>query len=189
LSDLTPVLTQCHACRSPIADAIDAKIKAGLPLRVVSEFTRDVGQGLSRQTLSHHKNAHLMTEHARAVQVARTQLRKQRETIKAKTGDLAPLVRDIVYAGVEEGEIVPTLSEGLRAQEALDRRAEKGADRDLMLTMAQVLGGSLHTVPVIEGQWIQLDAERAEDEAMFDRLSDGRVGEERLRPEPTYRPH
>jgi hypothetical protein len=42
---------------------------------------------------------------------------------------------------------MPTLSEGLRAQEIIDRRNEKSTDRDLTIMLAQVLGG----VAVIEG--------------------------------------
>lgn len=172
MTDLAPVLTQCHACRSPISDAINAKIKAGVSMAKVSAFTREAGFYISAISLGKHKRAHLMTEHVRAVQTAKTQLEQQAKTIKAKSGDLALLTRNIVYAGVEEGSIVPTLAEGLRAQEALDRRAEKGADRDLMLTMAQVIGRP-QIMPVIEGQWIQLDAERSEDEAAFLQLGSG----------------
>jgi hypothetical protein len=42
---------------------------------------------------------------------------------------------------------VPSLAEGLRAQEILDRRQEKGADRDLAMTLASILGGAT----VVEG--------------------------------------
>ena len=172
MTELAPVLTLCHACRSPIADAINEKIKAGIPMGRISDFTREAGFYLSRMALQRHKKLHLMTDHARQVAAAKSQMAKQQQSIKAKSGDLALLTRNIVYAGVEDGTIVPTLAEGLRAQEALDRRAEKGADRDLMLTMAQVLTGG-YTPQIVEGQWVQLDAERSEDEAQFALLGSG----------------
>jgi hypothetical protein len=48
---------------------------------------------------------------------------------------------------LEDGILMPTLAEGLRAQEIIDRRNEKSTDRDLTIMLAQVLGG----VAVIEG--------------------------------------
>jgi hypothetical protein len=42
---------------------------------------------------------------------------------------------------VENGDVIPTLSEGLRAQEMIDRRKEKSADRELAISMAEILGG------------------------------------------------
>jgi hypothetical protein len=61
--------------------------------------------------------------------------------------DLASLVRDYTFSAVEAGELLPTLAEGLRAQEILDKRSEKSSDRDLAMTLASILGGSM----VIEG--------------------------------------
>lgn len=48
---------------------------------------------------------------------------------------------------VENGDVIPTLSEGLRAQEMIDRRKEKNADRELAISMAGILGG----VYMVEG--------------------------------------
>ena len=60
--------------------------------------------------------------------------------------DLANLVSKYVYKMVENGDLVPTLSEGLRAQEMLDRRKEKNADRGLAVAMAGILGGGSYTL-------------------------------------------
>ncbi len=78
--------------------------------------------------------------HERLRQQAVKVMQKQAKTIKA-TGDLASLVRDHVHAAVEQGLMTPTLAEGLRAQEMIDRRQEKGADREVALTLAGILGG------------------------------------------------
>jgi hypothetical protein len=59
---------------------------------------------------------------------------------------LAKLVSGYVFKMVENGDLVPTLSEGLRAQEMLDRRKEKNADRGLAVAMAGILGGGSYTL-------------------------------------------
>ena len=58
---------------------------------------------------------------------------------------------------VEAGELVPSLSEGLRAQEMIDRRVEKSADRELAVSIAGILGGG----PTI--QMIEMEAEEITD--------------------------
>ena len=73
-------------------------------------------------------------------------LQRQQKTLK-HDGDLASLVRNQVNLMLEDGILLPTLAEGLRAQEIIDRRNEKSTDRDLTIMLAQVLGG----VAVIEG--------------------------------------
>ena len=56
---------------------------------------------------------------------------------------------------------MPTLAEGLRAQEIIDRRNEKSTDRDLTIMLAQVLGG----VAVIEGTAREVRMEITDGEA------------------------
>jgi hypothetical protein len=64
---------------------------------------------------------------------------------------------------VEAGQLTPTLAEGLRAQEIIDRRQEKNSDRELTLALAGILGGS----PIIEGSAFAIavddGVERAEE--------------------------
>jgi len=132
-----------------------------------------------RNTLSTHKNEHMTEPYEKQRIEATERLRAQQKTIKAKPGDLAALVRDNVYARVEEGVLEPSLAEGLRAQEMLDRRADKQGDRDMMLTLAGLLSGA--TTPVallqsgneIEGEYRDITDERAEDEAGFAALLTG----------------
>jgi len=108
MTELAPVLTGCHVCRSPLVDLTSA-----------------------------HETAR--------IEAAKV-LKKQQGTIKFK-GDLAGLVRDQVMSLVEAGQLTPTLAEGLRAQEIIDRRQEKNSDRELTLALAGILGGS----PLLEG--------------------------------------
>lgn len=94
-----------------------------------------------------------MEKHERLRQQAVDVMKKQSKTIKA-TGDLAGLVRDYVHSAVQEGLMMPTLAEGLRAQEMIDRRQEKGADREIALTLAGILGGGA-TYAVLEAKEVK----------------------------------
>ena len=146
MAELTPVLTGCHACRSPLVESINKKIKEGVPDLRISEWLKENGGYISRVTIGRHKRDHLVEKHEKARIEAVKILKNQQKTLKAD-GDLATLVRNQVNLMLDDGIILPTLSEGLRAQEIIDRRNEKSTDRDLTIMLAQVLGG----VAVIEG--------------------------------------
>lgn len=115
-------------------------MKDGVPDQKISDWLGENAQYISRITLGKHKREHLTEPHERLRQQAVKVLQKQSKTIKS-TGDLAGLVRDYVHSAVEQGLMTPTLAEGLRAQEMIDRRQEKGADREIALQLAGVLGG------------------------------------------------
>lgn len=146
MSELAPVLTGCHVCRSPLIETINKKIKDGVPDQKISDWLKENNAYVSRVTIGRHKRDHLMDKHEKARVEAIKILKDQQKTLKAD-GDLATLVRNQVNLMLEDGIIMPTLSEGLRAQEIIDRRNEKSTDRDLTIMLAQVLGG----VAVIEG--------------------------------------
>ena len=133
-------MTGCHVCRSPLVETINKKMKDGVPDQKISEWLGENAQYISRITLGKHKREHLTEPHERLRQQAVKVMQKQQKTIKG-SGDLAGLVRDYVHSAVEEGLMTPTLAEGLRAQEMIDRRQEKGADREIALTLAGILGG------------------------------------------------
>ncbi len=146
MSELAPVLTGCHACRSPFVESINKKMKEGLPDLRISEWLREQGGYISRITLGRHKREHLVDAFEKKRKQAAEVLQRQQKTIKSDA-DLAFLVRNQVNLMLEDGILMPTLAEGLRAQEIIDRRNEKSTDRDLTIMLAQVLGG----VAVIEG--------------------------------------
>lgn len=130
-----------------------------------------------RNTVSRHKNIHMTEPHERERAKAVEAMKRQQRQIKGpSTGDLASLVRDNVFGRVTAGELEPTIAEGLRAQEMLDRRTEKGADRDLMVRLAAVLSGSgglALPAPAVEGSFVELDDEAEEDTSLFARLLEG----------------
>ena len=146
--DLAPILTGCHVCRSPFAEMIGKRMKEGMPDTRISSWLESEGQYVSRITLGKHRREHLTTDFEQAKAAAIKVMEKRKNTLKPTSGtDLASLVRDYTFSAIENGELLPTLSEGLRAQEILDRRQEKGADRDLAMTLASILGWSI----VVEG--------------------------------------
>jgi hypothetical protein len=152
MTELTPVLTGCHVCRSPLVEAINKKMHDGMSDVQLSKWLEDAGHYISRITLGKHKREHLTEDHERLRINAIKRLKAQKKTIKA-SGDLAVLVRDYVNQAVEQGELTPTLAEGLRAQEMIDRRQEKGADREIALQLAGILGGGA-TYQILEATQI-----------------------------------
>lgn len=148
--DLAPVLTGCHVCRSPLVELINKRMKDGMPDLKIAAWLKDEGYYISRNTLGKHKREHLTTPHESARIAAVKKMEKAQSTIKAQHRDLATLVRDYVFSEVESGNMNPTLSEGLRAQEMLDKRNDKSADRDLVVSLAQILGGATTTYEIIE---------------------------------------
>jgi hypothetical protein len=120
----------------------------------ISNWLKDEGAYVSRVTIGKHKREHLTSEHESArIEAAKT-LKKQQGTIKFN-GDLASLVRDQVVTLVESGQLMPSLTEGLRAQEIIDRRQEKNSDREFTLALAGILGGS----PILDGSFEALPSE------------------------------
>ena len=146
MTELAPVLTGCHVCRSPLVDLINKRIAQGMSDVAVSNWLKDEGAYISRITIGKHKREHMTSEHETARIEASKVIQKQKQTIKFK-GDLASLVRDQVMTLVEAGQLTPSLAEGLRAQEIIDRRQEKNSDREFTLALAGILGGS----PILDG--------------------------------------
>ena len=161
--NLAPVLTGCHVCRSPFADMISKRMREGMPDTRISSWLESEGQYVSRITLGKHRREHLTNDFEQAKAAAIKVMEKRKNTLKPTSGtDLASLVRDYTFSAIENGELLPTLSEGLRAQEILDRRQEKGADRDLAMTLASILGGSI----VVEGIATPVEPELITEEAV-----------------------
>lgn len=63
------------------------------------------------------------------------------EPLQSHPDDLAVMVRKRAAERLREGDIEPSLRDGLKAQELLDRRAEKSKDRELGITIARLLAG------------------------------------------------
>lgn len=166
MADLAPVLTGCHVCRSPLVDLINRRMAEGMSDTDISKWLSGEGQYVSRITLGKHKREHLTTEHEGARIRAAEILKKQQGTIKYK-GDLAALVQSQVISLVEAGHLTPSLAEGLRAQEIIDRRQEKSSDRELTLALAGILGGAV----LLEGTLVDVASEPVSQGNQYDAVS------------------
>lgn len=139
------LLSKCAVCASPLVDVINRKMTEGMSDVKISEWLKAENSYISRITLGNHKRQHLTDEHMNARREVAKKV-QQAVKIEATNNDLAKLVSGYVFKMVENGDLVPTLSEGLRAQEMLDRRKEKNADRGLAVAMAGILGGGSYTL-------------------------------------------
>jgi hypothetical protein len=121
--------------------------------------------------------------------------------------DLAILVRDEAVRVIEAGDVSVSVAEGLRAQQLIDHREQRDADRNLTISMARMLHGQAPPARVIEGEASDVvgiqarhpDAHRAplhvqgrrgrlpdhaDDDALPDRVGAGSIpmGSDALRP-------
>jgi hypothetical protein len=69
------------------------------------------------------------------------------EDADVESDDLAAVVVKKTNRLLASGKVVPTLRDGLQAQQLLDRRAEKAADRSFMLNLALALAGGGRQTP------------------------------------------
>jgi hypothetical protein len=69
------------------------------------------------------------------------------EDVEADSDDLAAVVVRKTLRQMAAGKLAPTLRDGLTAQQLLDRRAEKAADRGFMLNLAMALAGGGREMP------------------------------------------
>ena len=70
--------------------------------------------------------------------------------------DVATAIQAEALAALERGELRVTAANALKAQEILDRRAEKAADRQLTLVLARLATMSKPPDDIIEGEVVDL---------------------------------
>ena len=153
---LAPVLTGCHVCRHPQVDLINRRMKEGVPVLAIVRWMNDekITPAFHRNTLMRHRRDHLTDDYERQRGHAVAVLKQQAATIQpTATTDIARLIRDVAAQRVMAGEVKPTISEGLRAQDLLDKRAGKMLDVQVALTIAQAMFGG-----VVEGEYQEIAA-------------------------------
>jgi ribosome-binding protein aMBF1 (putative translation factor) len=125
--------------------------------RTANEINRWLAEGNNktwhRNSFSTHRKGHMS-----ALDTAKREATV--ETVRKSAGrsnaDLARLVVDRVIDRIESGDVEPTIPEALRAQEILDRRAERQNGAELMMVLINAIGGPV--VPfqiesgIIEGE-------------------------------------
>lgn len=108
--------------------------------------TQKLGRGIKRETLGKHFRVCLggVTPEVLSQQIADA----TKGAVTQAEMDFAILVQQRATELLREGALRVTASHGLAAQALLDRRAEKAADRDLMLNMARLLSGAISMAPM-----------------------------------------
>ena len=119
----------CESCRHPEAKEIDRKIRAGTTFEDVSRWLlQEHDTKLSAPSIGQHARKHLGHINPKG--------RRPRST------DLLQAVVDDAAEQLAAGQIRASLKDGISAQKAIDQRAARNADRDLMLKLALTLSGA-----------------------------------------------
>ena len=136
----------CASCSHPRHDEIDRKLKAGSSFVDVSRWLDTTEKGITPQSVAAHAKDHL----------AVVPVRGRRPV----SDDFLVDVRDAAAEGLASGDLAVSLKDGIAAQKALDARASRSVDRDIMLRITMALTGQVPTIRVI-------DPEREAQEAEF----------------------
>jgi hypothetical protein len=127
--------------------------------------------GVDRTTLSSRRQRSEARHRAQGAEITVPKPSEAPDTIpedaEADLDDLAAVVVKKTQRLLAAGKVTPTLRDGLTAQQLLDRRAEKAADRRFMLNLALAMAGGSVSAPqkylpepqedVIEGEYEDVD--------------------------------
>jgi hypothetical protein len=154
---LSSVLTNCTLCLSPVGEAIDKLLRDGRSAGYIQNWLREGGyKTVHRNTISTHKTKHLTAERQEAREEVAEQLADRVRRERPTNNDLAVLVRDRAVERIVNGDMDVTTAEGLRAQELIDRRAERSDGEQVVLAIAIALSGSRQYRSITEGQYREL---------------------------------
>lgn len=152
-----------------MADTIAGWVRSGKKDTEIERLLDAAGSRFSRITLGKHRRQHLTAPFERQRIEAAKQMKAQQKTVKGPPkGDFLDLIIETVHEDVRSGEQHPTIDHAIRAYVQKEAQIAKGADRDFLLLFARAISGSL--VPVIEGEFREIDAEASEDEAQMTNL-------------------
>jgi hypothetical protein len=150
----------CSICLAPPAtrESIEARLARGQSARSVSRYLRSDGPGVTYdyRTISAHWRrclGHSFKLHGRAAR-RRTEIL---DAVASPGSHVAVRIRDAAVKALNAGELHVTATHGLRAQELLDRRAERGGDRSLAIRLAVLLAGGPPPPEVVDGGHEDLD--------------------------------
>lgn len=142
---------RCLACfNDEVAGFVRRRTLEGATVRTICrELTdpeRKLAMGYRRPPTPTAVHEHL-SKHVRAVAPVSAvlpsftdpEVEREEDALRDEPSDVAGLIQKRSLEALRKGEMPLTASHALRAQEILDRRAEKQRDRELMLVLARVL--------------------------------------------------
>ena len=126
--------------------AVDRGLAAGKYPSLIERELKGLDYAIKSETITRHRDHWLVRLPA-----------TEKDLMARLTGeyngspDLAVLVRDDVRRRIEDGELHPSVQQGLTAQGMLDRREERAQDRELIVGLARMLSGGSAPARVIDG--------------------------------------
>lgn len=145
----TPTKTRsCSICNSGKRGIIDPLLAAGRSAYAIEKVMRETKTPVKSETVLKHLDGCLNGRRPSSELLTDTLVRRQH--------DFAAAVKDAAMEKLEAGELRITTRDGLAAQGLLDKRAEKQADRDLMVNLARLMTGR-PPPEVIVGEYAVLD--------------------------------
>lgn len=145
---------QCSICNTEKEKVIHAFLAAGRTPHFIERSLREMGEPIKAETIRKHRDICLSGNIQNTVLVSALE-EKPGQPISENT-DFATAIRSEANRLLAAGQLRVTANHGLKAQELLDRRAEKQADRALMVELAALLSGSRGSGPpadLIEADW------------------------------------
>lgn len=135
----------CASCDHPQVREINHRIREDRPLTDISRWLDELGTPVTRQALSRHAKSHLGVEPARGRRPA--------------SGRLLEAIVELGEDGLESGELGVTLKDAISARKALDARAARDVDRDILLKITLALTGHVPRVRIIDPEMEAVEAE------------------------------
>lgn len=145
---------RCSICSKPdLFEWVERQLALGYPMAKIEEFSRQPG---ARDIGILPVKQETVSKHVKGCTARREVTKDRRRTpppvpqrvydlaagavAAMPQSDLATLIRDRVQKRIEDDpDIALSVKDGLKAQEMLDRRAEKAAGRELRLTLARLM--------------------------------------------------
>lgn len=157
-----PGVRACLPCKYPDADKyLSRRLSEGSDLKTVR---KELDSPYRKKMYGYQKGPTLamLEEHQRAhkglapVRESMPTFAGSGSTAPAVGMDVATAIQAEALAALERGELRVTAANALKAQEILDRRAEKAADRQLTLVLARLATMGKPPDDIIEGEVIDL---------------------------------
>jgi hypothetical protein len=120
----------CESCQSPLAKAINQKIRARIPYTLISAWLSEEGSPITRVALSRHARAHIGSG-------------VREPGPKPPSGDFLRTVVDRAHEGVVNGDLRVGVKDGIAAQAEINRQGERMRDQDLFIRIALALTGNV----------------------------------------------
>jgi len=137
----------CSICAGERKTVVNTLLAAGRSPHFIEGEMRKVGSPTKAETVRRHLARCLNGQRPGTGTIVPT----------GAKGDFAQMVRDEAVRLLEAGELKVKTNDGLWAQGLIDKRAEKKADRDLLLNLTRLMVGAAPPPELIEGEWTEVN--------------------------------